>query len=271
MATKQEVADWLSDRGWVFTEMTEAQKWEMRTALNVCGYATSSSNRQDPCPKPPAANGRCKTPGHGGAAKRGIAHPGYKHGKYSRYHPRRWTAVVERSMDDPGLQSLRRDLATAEAVINDLMHRIEDGAGTPAQHAELIGKARTLVAAIKSEDEELTNRVGPEVEMLLDQDFIEAPLRDELRDWLGLRKDLAEAESRRVQRLQQTETAESAERRVTSLGLAVRKNVRKLVERRWLTKDQGDKFLEWVVEDFLMISGPPMARRPNLSNGDSVG
>ena len=87
MASSGKVTAWLAAQGWTFTEMTEAQKLEMRSTLNICGYATSGSKRQRPCARPPSPNGRCKTPGHGGAALKGIAHPGYKHGDYSPVQP----------------------------------------------------------------------------------------------------------------------------------------------------------------------------------------
>lgn len=259
-STKAEVREWLEGRGWIFVEMTDAQKWEMRVALNICGAATSSSDYTEPCVKTPMDNGSGRCRNHGGASRRGIAHPNYDHGKYSRYQPRSWLAAYERSLDDPGLESLRRDLATAEAVIDDIMHRIDQGAGTPEQHAQLIGASRAFIDAVVKRDAKEMSRLGPVIEDLLDQEFIDAELRAELRDWLGLRRELAEAESRRVKRLQDTETAESAQRRVTSLGIAVKKNVRRMVDERWITKDQGDEFLEWVTEDFIRISGPPVSR-----------
>lgn len=260
MATKAAVAAWLKERGWVFTEMSEAQKWEMRQALNICGYATSSSSRRDPCPKAPAENGRCKTPGHGGAAKKGLAHPNFKHGAYSRFQPRPWIATYQKSMDDPGLESLRRDLATSEAVIVEILQRIDAGGGTIEQQAELVGTVRSFLGAVAQRDAQAMSRLGPRVELLVEQDFLEEDLRAELKDWLGLRRELAEAESRRVKRLQDTETAESAARRVNSLAVAVKKNTRRMVEQKWLSKDQADEFLEWVVEDIIPVTGPPARR-----------
>lgn len=262
MTTKAEVKRWLEGRGWVFTKMTDAQKWEMRQELEICGAATSSSDYQEPCPNSPMDNGSGRCMSHGGASPKGIASPHYKHGRYSRYQPRSWLEAYQRSMDDPGLESLRRDLATSEAVIDDLMHRIDAGAGTPDQHAKLVGVVRSFIRAVRAGDAQAMARIGPIVEDQLEQDFLDAELRDELRDWTSLRRELAEAESRRVKRLQDTETAESAERRVTSLGLSVKQNVRKMVDRRWISQDQADQFLEWITADFLQITGPPMMVGP---------
>jgi hypothetical protein len=38
-----------------------------------------------PCPARPMLNGRCRM--HGGKSRSGIAHPNYKHGKFSKGHP----------------------------------------------------------------------------------------------------------------------------------------------------------------------------------------
>ena len=49
MANSGKVTAWLAAQGWTFTEMTKAQKFEMRSTLNICGYATSGSKRTRPC------------------------------------------------------------------------------------------------------------------------------------------------------------------------------------------------------------------------------
>ena len=53
MANSRKVAAWLEAQGWTFTAMTEAQKTEMRSTLNICGYATSGSKRTRPCARAP--------------------------------------------------------------------------------------------------------------------------------------------------------------------------------------------------------------------------
>ena len=41
MTNAGDVRAWLDARDWTFAEMTEAQKFEMRSTLNICGYATA--------------------------------------------------------------------------------------------------------------------------------------------------------------------------------------------------------------------------------------
>ena len=53
MTKAGEVRARLDARGWTFTEMTEVQKFEMRSTLNICGYATSGSKRTRPCARAP--------------------------------------------------------------------------------------------------------------------------------------------------------------------------------------------------------------------------
>ena len=50
---QEKVTAWLAAQGWTFAEMTEAQKFEMRSTLNICGYATSGSKRTRPCARAP--------------------------------------------------------------------------------------------------------------------------------------------------------------------------------------------------------------------------
>ena len=140
MANSGKVTAWLAAQGWTFTEMTEAQKFEMRSTLNICGYATSGSKRQRPCARPPSPNGRCKTPGHGGAALKGIAHPGYKHGDYSRYSPTKWIHSLERAAKDPELFNLRRDVELAESGLNEALERMDLGIGGDRLMADIVGQ-----------------------------------------------------------------------------------------------------------------------------------
>ena len=159
MANSGEVTTWLVAQGWTFTEMTEAQKFEMRSTLNICGYATSGSKRQRPCARPPSPNGRCKTPGHGGAALKGIAHPGYKHGDYSRYSPTKWIHSLERAAKDPQLLDLRRDIELAESGLNEALERMDLGAADDRRMADIVGNVRTLLSALGRNDQETSDRM----------------------------------------------------------------------------------------------------------------
>ena len=48
----------------------------------TCGAKTRSGT---PCKRAPRYNGRCNL--HGGKSLMGIAHPNFKEGRYSKYHP----------------------------------------------------------------------------------------------------------------------------------------------------------------------------------------
>ena len=263
MKTKAEVAQWLDDRGWTFTEMTDAQKWEMRQTLNICGAATSTSKYKAPCPKLPMANGRCKT--HRGDAKRGIAHPNYKHGKYSRYSPMKWIEAMERAAEDPQLADLNRDLITVEAAIDETLRRIDLGASTDVKTTKLIGSARALMQAVKKGDGVTVQRLIPAIESLTDEEQIDADLRSELKEWIDLRRQLIGEESKVRQRLQTSVSLEEASRQFQALALAVKSNIRKMSERRELSKDQADVLLDNISEDFIRIVGFTALPRPEAS------
>ena len=187
MADSKSVAAWLSTRGWTFTEMTKAQKTEMRSTLSICGYATSGSGRRKPCAKSPTPNGRCKTPGHGGAALKGIAHPGYKHGNSSRYSPTKWLHSLERAAKDPQLRDLRRDIELAESGLNEVLQRMDLGIAGDRRMAQTVGSVRTLLSALGRNDERTSGRMLNELPELIEATKIDADIKREVIKWMGVR------------------------------------------------------------------------------------
>lgn len=75
------------------------------------------------CQTPAMANGRCRM--HGGNARRGAAHPRFKHGGRSRYLPAKLAARVAEAEADPTLLELRGDVALIEARLTQLKERLE--------------------------------------------------------------------------------------------------------------------------------------------------
>ncbi len=263
MASKKQVAAWLAERGLTFTEMTDAQKWEMRQAVNVCGAATSSSNYKAPCPKPPMSNGRCRT--HGGAAKRGMAHPNYGPGTYSRYAPTKWVDAIAAANSDAQLSSLKRDIELIEGPINELLKKLDTGTGNDADQAKVIGSARALLEAIQDRDQARMARILPELHEQLEAGALETGVVEELQEWIDLRRQLVGEESKREQRLQTMISAEEAMRQFGALAIAVKQNVRRLVDRRLLEEDNASELLDGISEDFIRIIG--VTASPGLKAG----
>lgn len=82
-----------------------------------------------------AQNGRCRK--HFGEARKGIAHPNYKHGLYSKAMPTRMLEDFEASQNDPDQISLSRSIALIDSLIVDTLKRMDSGeAGTLWRQAQ---------------------------------------------------------------------------------------------------------------------------------------
>ena len=266
MADSVKVMNWIAARGWTFTEMSEAQKTEMRTTLNICGYATSGSKRQKPCVMAPMPNGRCKTPGHGGMAAKGIAHPGYKHGIYSRYSPTKWIHSLERAAKDPELFNLRRDVELAESGLNEALERMDLGAADDRRMAQIIGSVRTLLSALERDDEKTSDRMLNEIPELIEATKIDADVKREVIKWMGVRLDLIAEDSRMQHRLHMTVPLEEASRQFMLLANQIELKVGRLVARQVLSKDDATKFLQSISDDFVQVAG--FERLPGVRDDD---
>jgi hypothetical protein len=87
-----------------------------------------------------AIRGKTKCRKHGGRSLSGVAHPNYKHGRYSRDLP---TAMARRAAEargNPELLSVSDDIALVEARIAEVLA----GLGTGESGATWLGLKRTL-------------------------------------------------------------------------------------------------------------------------------
>jgi len=124
---KSDVLKWLDDHEFVFTEMTDSQKLEMRKELGICGAATSSSKYTQPCSFTPMENGRCRS--HGGLTPAGIASPHWKTGKHSRYIPEGLRDRYNEAVSDPDLLEMRGEIALLDARLSELLEQLNTGGG----------------------------------------------------------------------------------------------------------------------------------------------
>jgi hypothetical protein len=72
-------------------------------------------------------SGRCHK--HGGASLKGAAHPAYKHGlrsKYLKALPKQMAAGYRAALGDPGLLSLREEIALLTTRIMQLLDQLKD-------------------------------------------------------------------------------------------------------------------------------------------------
>ena len=103
---------------------------------------------------------RAVTPGrevchyHGGKSLRGIAHPGYKHGRYSKDLPMRMVARYSKALADPELLNLSAEIAIAEARIAELLGKVDAGeaGGLWLSLRDLVDKAQTALRLERGEE-----------------------------------------------------------------------------------------------------------------------
>jgi len=74
-----------------------------------------------------AVTGRELCRHHGGKSLVGPAHPGYKHGRYSKHLPGRLIERYAQAVSDPDLLVLRDDIALVDARLGDLLERVDSG------------------------------------------------------------------------------------------------------------------------------------------------
>ena len=86
----------------------------------TCGAKT----KKGPCPQPPMPNGRCRI--HGGATPEGWASPSYKDGQHVRRRnlPVHLAESYETARKDPDLLSLREEISTTDARIDELWDNV---------------------------------------------------------------------------------------------------------------------------------------------------
>ncbi len=88
-------------------------------------------NRKGEQCRKPAVPGRTVCHYHGGKTPVGAAAPAFKHGRYSKYLPKRWLERYEAALANPDLLALKDEIALIDLRIADLV----EGATTPEKQA----------------------------------------------------------------------------------------------------------------------------------------
>lgn len=88
-------------------------KAKTKYCQNVAGYKTDH-----------VGVGRCAF--HGGASKRGVHHPAFKHGKYSMVLPDQLIEHYEQIVSDGDLLELREDVVLMTTLIRDTLKEMKE-------------------------------------------------------------------------------------------------------------------------------------------------
>lgn len=161
----------------------------------------------------------------GGKSPRGIASPSFKHGRYSRFVPRSLAPAMKAALNDVDLLSLTQDIATTEAMLDDLMRKL-----TERDPSSTFAKIRTLWnrlwVAVRSEDAALTQRIRSDMNELIVEGSEQALMVGRYIDLSELKVKQVDMEVRRREKMQSLVPAESVARDYRALALAVKSKVK---------------------------------------------
>lgn len=90
----------------------------------ICGALTSSGGK---CKRSPLSNGRCHL--HGGRSLKGVAHPNYKHGRYSKYLPEAMGIMIDDMANDPNRLDQTAQMGILDAMLVETLKDFSAGGG----------------------------------------------------------------------------------------------------------------------------------------------
>lgn len=170
-------------------------------------------------------NGRCHK--HGGKSLVGIAHSGLTHGRYSKHLPTRLLSRYNEAKSDGDLTALREEIALTDARLADLLARVDTG-----EAGSLWEAARKAMgdydAACNSGRDDAPYRQTLALSTLRDvlntsQDY---EAWNEVQRMVEQRRRLVDTESKRLEKLSQSITAEKAMLLMTAVVGVIREHVR---------------------------------------------
>lgn len=179
----------------------------------ICGAKKKNGT---PCQKSPI-NGRNRCRLHGGASPRGIAHPRFKTGRYSKDLPSRLSKRYEEAKEDEKLLELRDEIAILESRIGDLLSRTDSGESGATWRAAQKTFSELRVAAQTGDQAkfaELLNDLG----RIIGRGVSDYAAWDEVVRTIERRRKLAESERKR---LIETNQMISSEQAMGMLGFVV--------------------------------------------------
>ena len=142
---------------------------------------------------------------HGGNYPRGVDHPSYRTGRYSKYAPAHLIEKYTEALDDPELLALRDEVALLDARLSELLERVDSGdAGT------LWPKLQAAWADARSGDEIRQIRGTEALNRLIEQGATDHLAWEEIHGIIDRRTRVVTSERQRLVQMQQMITAEQA-------------------------------------------------------------
>jgi hypothetical protein len=157
---------------------------------------------------------------HGGKTPRGAASPHYKTGRYSRDLPTRLAARYQEAQEDPELLNLRSEIALTDALLTELITKLDTGESGGLWRALEQTANAALAAKARGESDEATRQINALIG-LVRRGAQEQEIVGEIRACLDQRRRLVESERKRLVEMQQVITAERAMLLVSAIASVV--------------------------------------------------
>ena len=206
----------------------------------ICGSKLRNKDRH--CQKSPLkGRNRCKL--HGGASVRGIAHPNFVHGKYSRDIIGQLAERYEEARNDTKLFEMRDDIALTEARQQEMLSRINSGEnGQTWKDMQRIYK-KVRKAGADSDQQAFVSNLN-ELGRLINSGVNEWREWDELYKVQNHKSRMIEAERKYLVSKEQMMTAEEAMALIAHIVSLIKKNIFTYVE-----KEPGNKLMAAISAD----------------------
>ncbi len=187
-----------------------------------CGAKLRKSHPPRYCERSPMPNGRCHL--HGGKSLKGPASATYRGKGYSKYFPsKKLGEIFARSLEDPDLTRLKKDLAIVETRLVELIQSLSsEQSGTlwkqiRKKHRNLKRSKPNSAKAAK-----LHNEIGDLIQRGSSDHFIWT----EIGQQIELRRRLLDSETKRVLAAHQAMTAEEVRMLIDAVANLIRDHVK---------------------------------------------
>lgn len=187
----------------------------------ICGG--KGKRRQAPCLQPIICqNGRCRM--HNGKALRGIAHPGYKHGRYSKYLPSRLIERYQQTVTDPEILNLTAEIALVDSRTADVLTRVDSGESGRRWRALSSARGEFIKAQRKDDKEAMGDAIN-DILLAIPQGKRDFEAWTEVVDLLERRRRLVESEQKRRMQMHSLVAVEEAYGSMEAIADAVKEAV----------------------------------------------
>lgn len=176
--------------------------------------------------KSPAMTGRKFCRLHGGKRPLpGLTHPNYKYGLYSSALPNNLAETAARSASDPNILMLNEAIGALDSRLVQLMKGLSDDEAGRRAWSEMRQLVEALEEYIDQENTTMKNRTFRQMYNLLESQFRESSIWEEIYSGFEIRRRLVETETKRREKAANIMHADQAMVFMHQVVVAIRRHV----------------------------------------------